>query len=205
MHSNDPIEHPPETAQLDDPKATAILHAAFATFSLYGYRRSAMADIAKAAGISRAALYLHFKNKEDILRGMMQRYYQGAEIDFAAALGAPGVVMSQLQNGFAALSGETFRQLLNAPHGHELLDVKAEAGPVVAEGEAALARVLAQYLRDAEAAGRISLDLIGADADAAAGVMMQAYKGLKQDGPSYEVFCEKRDQLARIYAAALMR
>ena len=46
----------------------AVLHAAFNTFVSYGFKRTTMADIADAAGMSRPALYLLFKNKTDIFR-----------------------------------------------------------------------------------------------------------------------------------------
>ena len=40
--------------------------AARSVFLRFGYRRVSMNDLAEAAGISRAALYLAFKNKEDV-------------------------------------------------------------------------------------------------------------------------------------------
>src|SRR5262245_65781694 len=43
-----------------------IHHAAFILFCRYGFKRTSMEDIAAEAGLSRAALYLQFRNKEDI-------------------------------------------------------------------------------------------------------------------------------------------
>ena len=48
-------------------KQARILNAALGVFAAYGLKRSSMEDIAKAADMSRAALYQHFRNKEDIL------------------------------------------------------------------------------------------------------------------------------------------
>ncbi len=55
-------------ARDSDPKAAAILEAAFQTFFQYGVKRATMDDIARAAGMSRPALYLVYKNKADIFR-----------------------------------------------------------------------------------------------------------------------------------------
>lgn len=54
------------------PKATEslqqhrLLEAAMATFLRFGYRKTSMEEIARAAHISRQGLYLHFPTKEDL-------------------------------------------------------------------------------------------------------------------------------------------
>ena len=45
-----------------------IIEAALQVFSSEGYYRSTMDDIAKKLGVSKGALYLYFKSKEDLLR-----------------------------------------------------------------------------------------------------------------------------------------
>ena len=45
-----------------------ILGAAFTLFGRYGFKRASMEDIASEAGLSRTALYLQFRNKEEIFR-----------------------------------------------------------------------------------------------------------------------------------------
>ena len=46
-------------------KREAVFGVAADVFAQYGVRRTAMNDIAQAAGISRPALYLMVENKED--------------------------------------------------------------------------------------------------------------------------------------------
>ena len=46
-----------------------LIEAAFETFSRYGVRKTTMADIAQAAGVSRQTLYNRFANKDEVLRG----------------------------------------------------------------------------------------------------------------------------------------
>ncbi|MEO1613491.1 MAG: helix-turn-helix domain-containing protein, partial [Pseudomonadota bacterium] len=45
-----------------------ILESAVGVFGRYGFKRCSMEDIAEAAGMSRPALYQHFKNKTEIFR-----------------------------------------------------------------------------------------------------------------------------------------
>lgn len=66
--------------------------AAFETFRAYGFRRTSMEDIAKAAGMSRAALYLHFRNKEDIQRSMTVAYYDSVASKVEEAFSQEGSV-----------------------------------------------------------------------------------------------------------------
>ncbi|TJV53886.1 MAG: helix-turn-helix transcriptional regulator, partial [Mesorhizobium sp.] len=53
-----------------DPKRARILDSAMKVFLAYGFARTTMDDIARAADMSRPALYLQFKNKTDIYRAI---------------------------------------------------------------------------------------------------------------------------------------
>jgi len=44
-----------------------IIHAAIDRFSEFGVAKTSLADIAAAAGVTRGAIYWHFKNKADLL------------------------------------------------------------------------------------------------------------------------------------------
>jgi AcrR family transcriptional regulator len=70
-----------------DPKRTAVLAAALGVFGRYGFQKTSMEAVAKAAGISRPGLYLLFPNKEQLyratMRGVMERAQQAMEACFA--------------------------------------------------------------------------------------------------------------------------
>ena len=53
-------------------KRKKIRDNAKSVFLRYGFQRTSMDDIAKAAGMSRPALYLIYKNKEDIYCDILQ-------------------------------------------------------------------------------------------------------------------------------------
>ncbi len=51
----------------------AILDAAVQVFSVRGVSRTTLANIAKEAGVTRGAIYWHFKNKEDLLAALWKQ------------------------------------------------------------------------------------------------------------------------------------
>jgi AcrR family transcriptional regulator len=57
-----PVTEPTEQKQ------RALLDAAIGVFARFGYRKTSMDDIARAAGVSRQGLYLLFSNKEELFR-----------------------------------------------------------------------------------------------------------------------------------------
>lgn len=52
---------------------SALLDTAEREFSLHGVSRTSLADIAKAAGVTRGAIYWHFKDKADLFCEMVAR------------------------------------------------------------------------------------------------------------------------------------
>ena len=50
-----------------------ILDAAAELFIHFGYDKTTVSDIASEAGISKAAIYLHFKSKDDLLEALILR------------------------------------------------------------------------------------------------------------------------------------
>jgi TetR/AcrR family acrAB operon transcriptional repressor len=50
-----------------------ILDAAANLFAHYGYDKTAVSDIARDAGISQGAIYLHFESKDDLLEALLIR------------------------------------------------------------------------------------------------------------------------------------
>jgi AcrR family transcriptional regulator len=57
----------PATAS-DEARRVRLLEGALATFARFGYRKTSMEEVARAAGISRQGLYLHFPTKDDLFR-----------------------------------------------------------------------------------------------------------------------------------------
>ncbi len=177
----------------------SILDAAFQAFATYGYRRTAMDDIARGAGLSRTALYLHFKNKEDIFRSLAARYFDEALRDMATALAAPDQSFEQaLYAAFIAKDGKFMEVVLSTPHGEELMDAGfAITGDLAMAGEAKMTALLAQWL-----ANRPLPPDMGSP-QRLAETIVTAVKGIKSSAKTLADYRQGQAMLARLFARAL--
>lgn len=64
----------------------AILDAAEKVFQEHGVSRTSLAEIAAAAGVTRGAIYWHFKNKADLFDAMIERVFDPLEEKLAEVL-----------------------------------------------------------------------------------------------------------------------
>ncbi|MET7375598.1 TetR/AcrR family transcriptional regulator [Micromonospora arida] len=71
---------------VEDSKRNAVLAAAAGVFGRYGFQKTSMEAVAKAAGISRPGLYLMFPNKEQLYRAAMQGVMERAQQAMEACL-----------------------------------------------------------------------------------------------------------------------
>lgn len=184
-----------------DPKQQAILEAAWHAFATYGFRKTSMDDIAQRAGMSRPALYQHYKNKNDIFRSLAKHYYDIAARDVSDALNGEGELQSRIEAAFAAQGGKVAEAMLSSAHGRELLETGGvAAADIVDAGEARLTLVYAQWLADQ--AARHEVRLRGPSTDVAA-TLTSALKGIKSAAPDYATYRKQIAELARIVAAGL--
>jgi AcrR family transcriptional regulator len=193
----------PDTAE---PRREAILNAAFEVFRQYGFRRTAMEDIARAAGLSRASLYLHYRNKQDIFRSLVQAYFDATEARVRDAL-APGLWPEDaLAAVFAAKIGPELEAMFASPHGSDLLDANfSTAADIVSAGEARIAALLGDWLAQENAAGRLSLVAFDGDARALAETMIGALMGLKDPAAGVEAYRAGAQRLAQLFGRGLAR
>ncbi len=83
---------PPDSGGRD-----AILDTSAKLFSQQGYNGVSIRDIAQACGMTNAALYYHFKNKEDLFLAMLQRDHEKAMAALHEAAGRPGELREDLK------------------------------------------------------------------------------------------------------------
>jgi len=187
---------PPET---DTDRQDAILDAAFGVFASYGYRRTTMEDIAQAAALSRSALYLHFRNKEDIFRSLTQRHFSTSIEEMDAALNRPGQTMeAALYAAFLAKDGPLMEIVLTTPHGAELLDAGCSASPdLVRMAATQAADILARWLERRDLAPDLG------PARALAEMIVSALMGFKSTARTIEDLRAAQRQLACVMGRAL--
>ncbi len=65
-----------------------ILNAATALFATRGFHETSMAEVARAARVSKALIFWHFKNKEELFVAVLGRLLEPYVIDFAEEAGA---------------------------------------------------------------------------------------------------------------------
>ena len=79
------IMTPPE-AEPASARQHALLEAAVGVFARYGFRKTSMEEVARAAGVSRQGLYLQFANKEELFRKALEHSLNSQLIAAEAAL-----------------------------------------------------------------------------------------------------------------------
>jgi AcrR family transcriptional regulator len=168
-----------------DPKIGAILDAAFAVFAHHGFRKTSMLDIAEAAGMSRAALYLHFKNKEDVFRCASQRLHDEVMADVVAAMAADGPAMARIVAALSTFFAGLLGPVQTSVYGRELFDANmALAGDITLAARGRIQALIADALQHAHAQGEIDLDASQASADALAELILTAADGFKHAQPA---------------------
>ena len=181
-----------------------ILGAAFTLFSRYGYKRTSMEDIASEAGLSRAALYLQFHNKEDIFRELARGLHEEALAQAETALQGEGPLVDRLR---AAVEAKTLRMMeiaYSSPHGSELMDEKNRlCGDLATETERSFHGMLAGTFQQADKAGEIDLDGAGLSANDAADLFARSLHGLKDPESSKEDYRARLANFSRLFVAAL--
>jgi AcrR family transcriptional regulator len=75
----------------------AILDTSAKLFSQQGYKEVSIRDIAQACGMTNAALYYHFKNKEDLFLEMLERDHEKTLDDLGEAANGPGDLREDLK------------------------------------------------------------------------------------------------------------
>lgn len=91
------------------------LHCRSQLFSRYGYRRVFLEDIANKTGMSRSGIYNYFRNKEEILKTVVEEigFVSHQRAEAAAQSNAPLVI--RLQNIFDAKMVEPYAELHGPP------------------------------------------------------------------------------------------
>jgi AcrR family transcriptional regulator len=93
-----------------------IQQVALELFAEQGYERTSLREIAERLGVTKAALYYHFKSKEDIVRSFTEDYF--AQLDALVEWGREqppsGKTSAEVLDRYIAIvmdSGEVFRFL----------------------------------------------------------------------------------------------
>ncbi len=171
---------PPDSGGRD-----AILDTSAKLFNQYGYKEVSIRDIAQACGMTNAALYYHFKNKEDLFMAMLQRDHLKSLEALREAANGPGDLredLKQLIMRYAELTCErrqSFQTMWRDVK--QMEDVRARK--VFGEMQHEIMRPLIERLEQAEAAGEIKSGEARLYARLLHGMGMALTYGGRQDKP----------------------
>jgi AcrR family transcriptional regulator len=169
----------PRSARRDATRE-AILAAGLRCFGRDGFRRTALDRVAQEAGISRQALYLHFANKEELFRALVDDLHGRALVDATAAARSDGTLAERLTAAMVAKTARFYDLLRASEHADEFLDENHRlCGEIAAAFATKHARLLGRMVADAAAAGEIALDALGVSPTQIAELLLDTAEGIK--------------------------
>jgi AcrR family transcriptional regulator len=166
-------------------KQDVIITAAESQFIRFGFRKTTMEEIARAAGMSKATLYYYFKSKEDVFAAMVGKEAENGVKIVTTAVEAAPTVQEKLRT-FVVAQAELMKAKLDyyAILREDLIDLlplaKRKMDQLHACGHATVQAVLA----DGVTAGSFVCD----DVDAAASLLL----GLIRDFTTRVIIEENR-------------
>jgi len=184
-----------------------ILAAAFTCFSRYGFKRVSLEQIAQETGISRAALYLHFRNKEDLFRALARQLLERTQAAAEEAAEQEAPLAAQLEAILDAKFGRIYELVHDSPHAAEILDENSrQCGDLMDGFRKRFLRLVQGSLAAADAAGEVQLRGADLDAAEAAELLVDAVKGLERpgsDGPNPARFRRRLTRLVGVFVSGL--
>lgn len=181
-----------------DPKRARILVGATKVFLAYGFQRTTMDDIARAAEISRTALYVVFRNKTDIYRALASEFLEQSIVETRNILSRHETPLPQRFSEATRCFMQLLDEIDEAPHGQELLDMQNSlAGDIVASGREQMIVMFREAVEaDLRASGR-DLGEFGLSAGGVAEMLLDALDGMKMRRPGREAQVALHGQYVR--------
>jgi AcrR family transcriptional regulator len=186
-----------------DEKTRRLLAVALEVFARHGFRKTSMQDIADAAGISRAALYLRFRNKEDVFRSGSAVVHADMLQRTRAAFAARAAFPERLRGALLAFTVGLLEPLDTGGHGQELFGANtALAADISVDATTELRALIRDELARAAAAGDIALPQ-ACDADELADLVHATANGLKHSGDDVDTLRRRIDLFVTLLTTAL--
>ena len=187
-----------------DHKRATVLAAALATFMAYGYKRTTMDDIARAAGLSRPALYLLYRNKADVFRACVEVKMEEMRVKVAGCFDGRGSLSGQVEAALIEGILRPHEEIAGTPHGAELFDVNHEfSGDLFLAWMTTIETEIATGLLAAAEAGQIGTASGHVSLQEIASILLDAVEGMKMRTPGIDVLSRKLPVLVHMLIAPL--
>lgn len=168
--------------QGDSTKPNAIVLAGLRLFAQYGYRKTSINDIARAAHVAKRTVYLHFENKAAVFLAILE--YIGDEVRqrCATAESARGTAQDRLAALLDAFFGMGFDVFDKSEHMPELEEAFSKlAQSRIADLKAEYRERLAKLLRSLQKTGEIGGPPRGLTAEKIVHIVFKAAEGAKDE------------------------
>lgn len=154
----------------------SILDAAKTVFARYGFRKTTLDDIARAAGKGKSSLYYYFKNKEEIFEEMIDREITSLRNEFLSGLGSARTPKMKLRT-YILMRMELFYTMMNYFPAllQEFGDYLSYIEKIRAKYDAEETTIIKSILQDGVESGQFSLPKI----DLTAQAIIKAMKGFE--------------------------
>lgn len=190
--------------QEDDPKRIRVLDSAMKVVLAHGYQHTTMDDVARAAEMSRPALYLLFRNKADIYRAVASRMFNQTSCRVADVMSGDAPLGERLYRAIDEHMIEMVCEIHKSPHGAELLDLRNQlAKDIVQQWQGTLRNIFGGAI--AAEAARLKVDLRerGLCPEILAELLLDGLEGMKMRTPSAEAQRLAARQLVRVIELAM--
>jgi AcrR family transcriptional regulator len=184
-----------------DVRQFAVLDAAVGVFARFGFRKTSMEEVARAAGVSRQGLYLQFANKEELFRRALEHSLNNQLNAAVAALSRKSDSLERrLIAAFDAWSGR-FVGSLGADAADLMCASTSLAGATLSHYETEFELAVAQAIADSPLEGFCATaGLCPADL---AHALHATARGLKHSSATREEFVKGMTVAARMFCAPL--
>lgn len=183
----------------EDLRRRKLLDAAIGVFMRFGFRKTSMDEVARAADVSRQGVYLHFATKEDLFRAAVQ---QVLESSLEAAAGCMSDAALPIEKRLVGAFDEWMGRFVGmmrpgSTAGAADLGEASDTlvGPAVAEHDKLFAEALTKALRSAGLVA--AYKPAGLTARQLADTLIATARGLKHSCDSRAEFVERLTHAVR--------
>jgi AcrR family transcriptional regulator len=180
----------------------AIARAALEVFRQYGFRRAAVDDVARLAGVAKGTVYLYFPSKEALYRAAVEVVLDAMLAAAREAAAGPGAVGQRVAATLAAKKVALDGALAGSPHAADLVGSSSvHSKDLIQVFDGKLEALLGGLLREAERAGEVRLLTAGVSAREAAALLLDAAHGIDTSARGADP--KRLAALARVFLAGL--
>jgi AcrR family transcriptional regulator len=186
--------------ETNDSRREALLEAAVGVFARYGFRKTSMDEVARAAGVSRQGLYLQFADKEELFRKAVT-YKLSSQLSAAMlALSGNEPLHLRLIAACDAWAGR-FVGIANTDAADLMCASTSLAGATLADHESRFEKAVCNAIAASELADFCRQS--GSSPDDVARALHATARGLKQTSRSRQEFLSGMTAAARMFCAPL--